>query len=233
MNLSNLRFFFFAPASCAAPQEYRCPPRGFHLICTCCLQPMPDRRAELSSQQVSQQCEWFPKTPVDAAVDSEAQVVFAAISLFKQFVFVSAPFQIQRCLRAAGFIIHVWRDCCANSISRPEVQGCAVFWQVCCASGPSVICTGAARGLAAEAAWLHSVVSVCFRNTASGGRGGRGGCCLLLGNFFNYGSLVALAHIHILGSFFICLCWVCVWLCAALTEASDTWSYCCEMCVKP
>lgn len=49
----------FAPASCAAPQEYRCPPRGFHLVCTCCLQPMPDRRAELSSQQVAQQCEWW------------------------------------------------------------------------------------------------------------------------------------------------------------------------------
>ncbi|CAG09691.1 unnamed protein product, partial [Tetraodon nigroviridis] len=43
-------------ASCAAPQEYRCPPRGFHVFCTCCLQPMPDRRAELGSQQVAQQC---------------------------------------------------------------------------------------------------------------------------------------------------------------------------------
>uniref|UniRef100_A0A674MDZ9 Checkpoint with forkhead and ring finger domains, E3 ubiquitin protein ligase n=1 Tax=Takifugu rubripes TaxID=31033 RepID=A0A674MDZ9_TAKRU len=40
----------------SAPQEYRCPPRGIHLICTCCLQPMPDRRAELGSQQVAQQC---------------------------------------------------------------------------------------------------------------------------------------------------------------------------------
>uniref|UniRef100_H3DH70 E3 ubiquitin-protein ligase CHFR n=1 Tax=Tetraodon nigroviridis TaxID=99883 RepID=H3DH70_TETNG len=39
-----------------APQEYRCPPRGFHVFCTCCLQPMPDRRAELGSQQVAQQC---------------------------------------------------------------------------------------------------------------------------------------------------------------------------------
>uniref|UniRef100_A0A669D8R7 E3 ubiquitin-protein ligase CHFR n=1 Tax=Oreochromis niloticus TaxID=8128 RepID=A0A669D8R7_ORENI len=39
------------------PQEYRCPPQGCHLICTCCLQPMPDRRAELSNQQViAQQC---------------------------------------------------------------------------------------------------------------------------------------------------------------------------------
>lgn len=41
----------------AAPQEYRCPPQGPHLICTCCLQPMPDRRAELNSQQViAQHC---------------------------------------------------------------------------------------------------------------------------------------------------------------------------------
>ncbi|TNM90046.1 E3 ubiquitin-protein ligase CHFR isoform X1 [Takifugu flavidus] len=40
----------------SAPQEYRCPPRGIHLICTCCLQPMPDRRAEPGSQQVAQQC---------------------------------------------------------------------------------------------------------------------------------------------------------------------------------
>uniref|UniRef100_A0A665X5Q5 E3 ubiquitin-protein ligase CHFR n=1 Tax=Echeneis naucrates TaxID=173247 RepID=A0A665X5Q5_ECHNA len=41
----------------AAPQEYCCPPQGCHLICTCCLQPMPDRRAELNSQEViAQQC---------------------------------------------------------------------------------------------------------------------------------------------------------------------------------
>ncbi|XP_078141366.1 E3 ubiquitin-protein ligase CHFR isoform X1 [Centroberyx gerrardi] len=41
----------------SAPQEYRCPPQGCHVICTCCLQPMPDRRAELNSQQVAaQQC---------------------------------------------------------------------------------------------------------------------------------------------------------------------------------
>ncbi|XP_071338227.1 E3 ubiquitin-protein ligase CHFR [Trachinotus anak] len=41
----------------SAPQEYHCPPQGCHLICTCCLQPMPDRRAELNSQQVTaQQC---------------------------------------------------------------------------------------------------------------------------------------------------------------------------------
>ncbi|XP_022048509.1 E3 ubiquitin-protein ligase CHFR [Acanthochromis polyacanthus] len=41
----------------SAPQEYRCSPQGFHLICTCCLQPMPDRRAELNNQQViAQQC---------------------------------------------------------------------------------------------------------------------------------------------------------------------------------
>uniref|UniRef100_A0A8P4KA41 E3 ubiquitin-protein ligase CHFR n=1 Tax=Dicentrarchus labrax TaxID=13489 RepID=A0A8P4KA41_DICLA len=41
----------------SAPQEYRCPPQGCHLICTCCLQPMPDRRGELNSQQViAQQC---------------------------------------------------------------------------------------------------------------------------------------------------------------------------------
>lgn len=41
----------------SAPQEYRCPPQGYHLICTCCLQPMPDRRADLNSEQVTaQQC---------------------------------------------------------------------------------------------------------------------------------------------------------------------------------
>uniref|UniRef100_A0A4W5MLE2 E3 ubiquitin-protein ligase CHFR n=1 Tax=Hucho hucho TaxID=62062 RepID=A0A4W5MLE2_9TELE len=34
-----------------APREYTCPPQGSHVICTCCLQPMPDRRAELSAQQ--------------------------------------------------------------------------------------------------------------------------------------------------------------------------------------
>ncbi|XP_017306906.1 E3 ubiquitin-protein ligase CHFR [Ictalurus punctatus] len=32
--------------TCAETQEFTCPPHGSHLICTCCLQPMPDRRAE-------------------------------------------------------------------------------------------------------------------------------------------------------------------------------------------
>uniref|UniRef100_A0A4W5MI42 E3 ubiquitin-protein ligase CHFR n=1 Tax=Hucho hucho TaxID=62062 RepID=A0A4W5MI42_9TELE len=43
----------FLSVSCppAAPREYTCPPQGSHVICTCCLQPMPDRRAELSAQQ--------------------------------------------------------------------------------------------------------------------------------------------------------------------------------------
>ncbi len=30
----------------AAVQEYVCPAQGSHVICTCCFQPMPDRRAE-------------------------------------------------------------------------------------------------------------------------------------------------------------------------------------------
>ncbi|MGH0176552.1 UNVERIFIED_CONTAM: hypothetical protein FKN15_072960, partial [Acipenser sinensis] len=32
-------------------QEYTCPPHGSHVICTCCFQPMPDRRAEVASSQ--------------------------------------------------------------------------------------------------------------------------------------------------------------------------------------
>ncbi|XP_034026974.1 E3 ubiquitin-protein ligase CHFR-like isoform X2 [Thalassophryne amazonica] len=41
----------------SAFQEYHCPPQAYHLICTCCLQPMPDRQAELNSRQViAQQC---------------------------------------------------------------------------------------------------------------------------------------------------------------------------------
>ncbi|KAI1901068.1 hypothetical protein AGOR_G00056330 [Albula goreensis] len=41
----------------AAVQEYTCSPQGSHVICTCCLQPMPDRRGELIGQQFSaQQC---------------------------------------------------------------------------------------------------------------------------------------------------------------------------------
>ncbi|XP_056275631.1 E3 ubiquitin-protein ligase CHFR isoform X3 [Pseudoliparis swirei] len=46
-----------APVLSAASQEYRCLPQGCHLICTCCLQPMPDRRAESNSEQViAQRC---------------------------------------------------------------------------------------------------------------------------------------------------------------------------------
>uniref|UniRef100_A0AAY4C0K8 E3 ubiquitin-protein ligase CHFR n=1 Tax=Denticeps clupeoides TaxID=299321 RepID=A0AAY4C0K8_9TELE len=37
--------------------DFQCPPHGSHIICTCCLQPMPDRRSELTGQQLSsQQC---------------------------------------------------------------------------------------------------------------------------------------------------------------------------------
>ncbi|CAL8249393.1 unnamed protein product [Merluccius merluccius] len=35
----------------AEVHQYRCPPQGAHVICTCCLQPMPDRRTEGSQQQ--------------------------------------------------------------------------------------------------------------------------------------------------------------------------------------
>uniref|UniRef100_A0A672S5M9 E3 ubiquitin-protein ligase CHFR n=1 Tax=Sinocyclocheilus grahami TaxID=75366 RepID=A0A672S5M9_SINGR len=38
-----------------APQEFRCPPQGSHLICSCCLQPMPDRRFEHLPPQMSPQ----------------------------------------------------------------------------------------------------------------------------------------------------------------------------------
>ncbi|XP_046871714.1 E3 ubiquitin-protein ligase CHFR isoform X2 [Hypomesus transpacificus] len=41
----------------APSQGYSCPLQGRHVICTCCLQPMPDRRAELIGHQLSaQQC---------------------------------------------------------------------------------------------------------------------------------------------------------------------------------
>ncbi|XP_075960407.1 E3 ubiquitin-protein ligase CHFR [Anarhichas minor] len=44
-------------ATPSAPPEYRCPPQGYHLVCTCCLQPMPDRRAEPNGEQViAQRC---------------------------------------------------------------------------------------------------------------------------------------------------------------------------------
>lgn len=36
-------FLFLTPL---AVQEYVCPAQGSHVICTCCFQPMPDRRAE-------------------------------------------------------------------------------------------------------------------------------------------------------------------------------------------
>uniref|UniRef100_A0A672LGS4 E3 ubiquitin-protein ligase CHFR n=1 Tax=Sinocyclocheilus grahami TaxID=75366 RepID=A0A672LGS4_SINGR len=38
-----------------AAQAFRCPPQGSHLICSCCLQPMPDRRFEHLPPQVSPQ----------------------------------------------------------------------------------------------------------------------------------------------------------------------------------
>nr|XP_021483858.1 E3 ubiquitin-protein ligase CHFR-like isoform X1 [Meriones unguiculatus] len=42
----------------AAAQEYMCPLQGSHAICTCCFQPMPDRRAEREqgSRVAPQQC---------------------------------------------------------------------------------------------------------------------------------------------------------------------------------
>uniref|UniRef100_A0A3B3SCZ5 E3 ubiquitin-protein ligase CHFR n=1 Tax=Paramormyrops kingsleyae TaxID=1676925 RepID=A0A3B3SCZ5_9TELE len=41
----------------SALQEYTCPLQGSHVICTCCLQPMPDRRGELANHPLfTQQC---------------------------------------------------------------------------------------------------------------------------------------------------------------------------------
>lgn len=114
----------FAPASCAAPQEYRCPPRGFHLVCTCCLQPMPDRRAELSSPQLVQQCEWRPN-PFDAGVSKVEVVLPRYLSvicfLIEAVCFVSAPFQTQRCLWAHFYYSCVERLLCKHHYT-PEVR---------------------------------------------------------------------------------------------------------------
>jgi len=38
--------FFFLVFIHLAVQEYVCSAQGSHVICTCCFQPMPDRRAE-------------------------------------------------------------------------------------------------------------------------------------------------------------------------------------------
>lgn len=75
-----------------------------------------------------------------------------------------------------------------------------MFWQVCCASDPSVICTGAARGLAVKAVWLHSVVSVWFSKTTSGGG------CSFSGN--GQSSNTSAVCLHSLTSTFwvICVC---------------------------
>uniref|UniRef100_A0A8C9TMK2 E3 ubiquitin-protein ligase CHFR n=1 Tax=Scleropages formosus TaxID=113540 RepID=A0A8C9TMK2_SCLFO len=44
-------------SSNTAGGEYTCPPQGSHVTCTCCLQPMPDRRNELANHPFSaQQC---------------------------------------------------------------------------------------------------------------------------------------------------------------------------------
>ncbi|TRY87715.1 hypothetical protein DNTS_018539 [Danionella cerebrum] len=39
----------------SAPQEFWCPPQGSHLICSCCLQPMPDRRIDFPPPLMSPQ----------------------------------------------------------------------------------------------------------------------------------------------------------------------------------
>ncbi|GCB62267.1 hypothetical protein scyTo_0014470, partial [Scyliorhinus torazame] len=43
-----------------AVQDYTCPARGPHMICTCCFQPMPDRRAEREQNPTitPQHCTW-------------------------------------------------------------------------------------------------------------------------------------------------------------------------------
>nr|XP_061804424.1 E3 ubiquitin-protein ligase CHFR-like [Nerophis lumbriciformis] len=41
----------------SAPFGYRCQAQGAHLICNCCLLAMPDRLAELNSQQQCEQCQ--------------------------------------------------------------------------------------------------------------------------------------------------------------------------------
>lgn len=48
----------------AAPQEYRCPPHGYHLTCSCCLEPMPER---LTEQVPDQKCECLLTDPPPAS----------------------------------------------------------------------------------------------------------------------------------------------------------------------
>lgn len=192
----------FAPASCAAPQEYRCPPRGFHLICTCCLQPMPDRRAELSGQQVAQQCEWLPE-PVRRRRRGCRRLPY----LYLSNLFFLSP-RRSKCNGACErrFIIHAWRDCCANSIPGLRCRMCCVLAGVLCQRSFCHMYWGCQR-IGCRGCLAPFSGKCLFQQHSLGGWGGGGGggfrcrACLLLGNFFNHGSLVAPARIHILGSF--------------------------------
>lgn len=88
---------------------------------------MPDRRAELSGQQVAQQCEWLPEPVRRRRACGRLPYLYLSNLFF--------------CLRAAPnatvpasavFIIHAWRDCCANSIPGLRCRMCCVLAGVLC-----------------------------------------------------------------------------------------------------
>lgn len=59
--VQSVRGFFSLFLTRLAVQEYVCPAQGSHVICTCCFQPMPDRRAEREQNPhvAPQQCVYF------------------------------------------------------------------------------------------------------------------------------------------------------------------------------
>ncbi|KAH0625543.1 hypothetical protein JD844_015097 [Phrynosoma platyrhinos] len=101
----------------AAVQEYVCPSQGSHVICTCCFQPMPDRRAEREQNPhiAPQQCE------------------LAAISWNLDFSHISCyTFIKAKCPKPMGQ---------ALSVSNPTVTctGAALGWHVLAAWHHSVV----------------------------------------------------------------------------------------------
>lgn len=140
------------------------PPR-LHL-----LPPADARQTGRAQLPAGRSAMWVAAEPVDAGA------VLKAPSCFSLKQFVLSPRQNSTVPMSAALLFM-----CGQIIVQTPLHtwgaGCAVFWQVCCASDPSVICTGAARGLAVKAAWLHSVVSVCFSKAALGASTAGPACC--------------------------------------------------------
>lgn len=163
------------------------------------LPPADARQTGRAQQPAGRSAMWVVAQPVDAAVVSKVQVLYAAMS----FCYLLFNLSNLLCLYAvpnstvptSAVLLFM---CCANTITHLRCRMCCVVAGMLCQRSFCHMYWGCQR-IGCQGCLAPFSGKCRFQQNSLGGF--HCWACLLLGDFFKQGSLVALARINILGIF--------------------------------